>query len=158
MNANEALDKLWDSLHPEDHDNEVEQWFEIIRAELSELRKHTGLKIVDNMPEKILRIEKRWRDRLNDCETPASDGYEKIGYVCDIYDLLKHIRTMSSWQPIETCPKGGQWFLACGDYYSHAYLASFSVKHGITDYEGNKVEKTNYWMPLPKPQDEENKL
>lgn len=91
-------------------------------------------------------IKKRWEDRFSEIESPTPNGMQKIGYVVDIYNLLKQI---PKWNDIESIPKNGRWVLACGENFSHAYLAQYHNKYGIIDYEGNKVSGNTHWMELP---------
>lgn len=78
---------------------------------------------------------------------------------------------MSGWQPIETCPKDGTWFLICraaegfdsyeigcyepmlmddyepvnGDLYK-------KVRKSVFDWRGfNNMHRATHWMPLPEP-------
>lgn len=78
---------------------------------------------------------------------------------------------MSDWQPIETAPKDGTWFLICraDDGYESYEVGRYNpLKHPryedagnglyrkidevIYDWSGfNNFHRATHWMPLPSP-------
>lgn len=78
---------------------------------------------------------------------------------------------MSKWQPIETAPKDGTWFLIgrsdegpesyeVGCYDPYLWDKFIEVSDGlyrkqrepITDWRGfNNFDRATHWMPLPEP-------
>ena len=61
-----------------------------------------------------------------------------------------------NWQPIETAPKDGSWFIAYGldcdgrgGYWYSTGLARYDVKKHGGGFETIKVAYPSHWTPLP---------
>jgi hypothetical protein len=63
---------------------------------------------------------------------------------------------MSEWQPIETCPKRGEYdiWLTNGVREANVHFAKFAKLTGWADRRGAAVAlvgDASHWMPLPNP-------
>ena len=69
---------------------------------------------------------------------------------------VERLRKAGEWQPIETAPKDGTWFIAGfdGDLPSrHAWAAMCIWECGRFEVQ-ETPDQPDYWMPLPKPPQE----
>jgi hypothetical protein len=101
-----------------------------------------------------------WRDRWDDAESARQDARSE----CEIAQtrLNKAVAEVarltqeqsSGWQPIETAPKDGTWFLAHEPGESMKAMRwdtdTRDKNHAWRDHELLKYEPT-HWMPLPDP-------
>ena len=71
---------------------------------------------------------------------------------------VERLRKENGWQPIETAPKDGTWFIAGfdGDMPDrHAWAAMCLWECGRFEVQ-ETPDQPDYWMPLPKPHKEDS--
>lgn len=94
-----------------------------------------------------------WRDEL--CNRFVLNTKD-TGVIEKFVEEIQRDASNPQWQPIESAPKDGAWFVAYenGDVYKCKYTEieddeGRSYQEGWFDFVNETLENPTHWMPLP---------
>lgn len=103
--------------------------------------------IIEKHPELLEHIQRFMQQKIGPKVDPSTDSY------CRLEDVKRN-----SWQPIETAPRDGRWFLAYVPIERHRLVMCIYSKQGILlneSFQPLPWPATN-WHPLPERPDDCN--